>query len=98
MYIVRDIMYLKFGHFRDARLLMEDAMKAGFMPETVKGRILSDFTGDAYRMILEQSFNSLGEYEQRLQQTMSEAKWKGWYEQLKQHVDHSHREILRQVM
>lgn len=98
MYIVRDTMYLKFGHFREARALMEDAMKGGFMPEAANGRVLSDFTGDAYRLILEQSFESLADYEQQLQVTMAQVKWKGWYEQFKQHVDRSHREILKQLI
>jgi hypothetical protein len=64
MYIVRDTMFLKFGHFRDAKALMGTALKDGFMPEAVQGRILSDFTGHAYRFILEQSFRSLTDYEQ----------------------------------
>lgn len=97
MYIVRDTMYLKFGHFRDAKALMGTALKDGFMPEAVNGRILSDFTGDAYRFILEQSFNSLADYEQRLQTAMSEPKWQAWYEQFKTHVERSEREILKEV-
>ena len=97
MYIVRDTMYLKFGHFRDAKALMADALQQGFMPTAVNGRILSDFTGHSYRFILEQSFDTLADYEQHMQASMAEAKWKDWYEQFKQHVERSEREILKQV-
>jgi hypothetical protein len=97
MYIVRDTMFLKFGHFRDAKALMGTALQDGFMPETVNGRILSDFTGHAYRFILERSFPSLAEYEQSLQTVMSEPKWQSWYEQFRTHVERSEREILREV-
>ncbi|HWD89853.1 MAG TPA: NIPSNAP family protein [Mucilaginibacter sp.] len=97
MYIVRDTMFLKFGHFRDAKALMGTALQDGFMPETVNGRILSDFTGHAYRFILERSFHSLAEYEQSLQTVMSDPKWQSWYELFRTHVERSEREILREV-
>lgn len=97
MYIVRDTMFLKFGHFRDAKALMGTALKEGFMPAAVNGRILSDFTGNAYRFILEQSFGSLGEYEQHLQTAMAEPKWQAWYAEFRTHVERSEREILKEV-
>ena len=98
MYIVRDTMYLKFGHYRDAKALLEEADKKGLLPKAVSQRVLSDFTGDSYRLILEEGFNSLAEYEQHLQSSMSGYEWKQWYEQFKQHVERSEREILKQVM
>jgi len=98
MYIVRDTMYLKFGHYRDAKTLLEEADKKGLLPKAVSQRVLSDFTGDSYRLILEEGFNSLAEYEQHLQSSMSGYEWKQWYEQFKQHVERSEREILKQVM
>src|ERR1700740_2853764 len=97
MYIVRDTMYLKFGHFRDAKALMGIALQDGFMPEAVNGRILSDFTGHAYRFILERSFPSLAEYAQSMQTCLSDPKWQSWYEQFRIHVERSEREILKEV-
>jgi len=32
MYIVRDIFQLKFGHFRPAKALLEEALKKDMMP------------------------------------------------------------------
>lgn len=97
MYVIRDIFHLKFGHFKDARSLLDQALKSRLMPQTESSRVLSDFTGDSYRLIFEEGFNSLADYEQSLNSSMSEEEWKKWYEQFKQHVDSSHREILKQV-
>jgi|ERR1700739_4390105 hypothetical protein len=97
MYIVRDTMFLKFGHFRDAKTLLDEAQKKDLLPKAVSQRILSDFTGHSYRLILEEGFNSLAEYEEFLQTSMATYQWKQWYEQFKQHVERSEREILREV-
>jgi hypothetical protein len=50
------------------------------------GRILSDFTGDAYRLIFELPFNSLGEYEQTLSGNINQDAWQDWYKKFKPHV------------
>jgi len=98
MYIIRDIFQLKFGHFKDANTLLKEAMDAGMMPEAQEARVLSDFTGDSYRLIFEEGYSSLADYEKSLSSSMGEDKWKQWYEKFKQHVESSHREILKKVM
>ena len=95
MYIIRDIFQLKFGHFRDARTLLDQAVRSGIMPQSESLRLLSDFTGNSYRLIFEEEFKSLAHYEQSLTSGMAEDEWQNWYERFKQHVDSSHREILK---
>ena len=97
MFIIRDIFHLKFGHFRDAKKLFDQAKEKGMLPEPASLRILSDFTGDSYRLIMEMGFNTLADYEKSLTSGMAEADWKKWYEDFKQHVVSSHREILKEV-
>ena len=97
MYIIRDIFKLKFGHFRDAKKLFDDAKQKGMLPDAKSLRLLSDFTGDSYRLIMEMGFESLADYEKNLSGGMSEADWKKWYEDFKLHVESSHREILKEV-
>ncbi|HMJ48784.1 MAG TPA: hypothetical protein VK498_15740 [Ferruginibacter sp.] len=97
MYIVRDIFQLKFGHFRDAKMLFDQAKQKNMFPETNAFRILSDFTGESYRLILEMGFDTLGDYEKSMTSGMGEADWKKWYEDFKQHVVSSYREILKEV-
>lgn len=98
MYIIRDIFFLKFGHFREAKALLDAAIKQKLMPETKQMRVLSDFTGDAYRLIFEEGHETMAAYEKTLGESMGTAEWQKWYADFKQHIEHSHREILKQVI
>ena len=68
------------------------------LPDGHNTRVLSDFTGDAYRLIMEEGYDSLSDYEKSLNGSMDQSEWKDWYEKFKQHVENSHREILKQVL
>jgi len=98
MYIIRDIFQLRFGAFKEAKVLLEEAYSKGLLPDAKSARVLSDFTGDSYRLIFEEGHTSLADYEQSLTNSMSKTSWKKWYENFKQHVQSSRREILKQVM
>ncbi|MDQ6757695.1 MAG: hypothetical protein M3004_12250 [Bacteroidota bacterium] len=98
MFIVRDIFHLKFGHYKDAKALFDEAKSKNMFPEAQQLRMLTDFTGDSYRLILEQGHDSLAAYEKNLSEGMGQGDWKQWYENFKSHVIRSHREILKQVM
>mgnify|MGYP001549789771 CR=1 FL=1 len=98
MFIVRDIFHLKFGHFRDAKALFDEAKSKNMLPDASTVRLLSDFTGDAYRLIMETSHNTLADFEKSLGDTMHAEEWKKWYEKFKPLVESSYREILKQVM
>lgn len=97
-FVIRDIFYLKFGHFKDAKKLLEEATQKSMLPEASQSRILTDFTGDAYRLIFEEGYDNLGEYELSLNNSMRTHEWQDWYERFKPHVERSHREILKQIM
>lgn len=97
-YVVRDIFQLRFGHFRDAKKLLEEAIQGKLLPETNKPRVLTDFTGDAYRLIFEEGFDNLTDYELSLTSSMKTEEWQQWYERFKPHVERSYREILKQVI
>lgn len=98
MYIIRDIFQLKFGHYRDVKALVDDAVKRNLMPTAQQSRMLTDFTGDSYRFIFEESYNSLADYEKSLTEEMDKDEWQKWYNQFKPHIESSHREILKQIM
>lgn len=98
MYIVRDIFQLKFGHYRPVKTLMDEALKKGMMPESKSNRVLSDFTGDAYRFIFETGYDSLADFEKELTKDMAKPEWQEWYKRFMEHVEGSHREILKQVI
>ena len=97
MYIVRDIFHLKFGHYRDVKALMDEAKAKNMFPEAKSMRMLTDFTGDSYRLIMEEGYDSLGEYEKAMSSGMGHADFQSWYTRFKEHAVSSHREILKVV-
>lgn len=98
MFIVRDIFHLKFGHFREAKALFDEAKKKNMFMNLPGLRLLSDFTGPSYRLIMEENFPTLADFEKSLSSTMHAAEWQAWYEKFKPLVESSHREILKQVV
>ncbi len=98
MYIVRDIFNLKYGHFRPVKAMMEEMMKNGMMPNGKNVRVLSDFTGGAYRLIMEISFDSLSDFEKELSRDMSKPEFQEWYKKFIEHVNSGEREILKVIM
>lgn len=98
MFIVRDIFQLRFGAYKEAKALLDEAYSKGLLPDAKSARVLSDFTGDSYRLVFEEGYDSLADYEKSLTESMGKADWKKWYEKFKQHVQTSYREILKQVL
>ena len=96
-FVIRDIFQLKFGHFRPVKELFNEAREKNMMPEAKFSRVLTDFTGDAYRLIFENGYNSLLEYETSLGSGMSDPEWQAWYKKFMEHVESSHREILKEI-
>ncbi|RYY97051.1 MAG: nuclear transport factor 2 family protein [Chitinophagaceae bacterium] len=97
-YLVRDCFQLRFGESRAAKELLQEALDKGIIERNASGRVLTDFTGEAYRLILERGFDSLERYEHTLSGNLGRPEWQAWYKRFKGLVEHSHREILRQVI
>lgn len=97
MYIIRDIFQLQFGHYKDVKVLLDEAIANRLFPDAQEMRILTDFTGDSYRLILEEGYKTLADYEKSLTEGMASPEWKAWYEKFKSHIYASHREILKKL-
>ena len=98
MYIIREIFHLHFGRYRDAKALIDAGMQQKLLSHPPGSRVLTDFTGEGYRLIMELPFNSLAEYETELKREMDGSGWREWYEKFKILVRYSEREILKQVI
>lgn len=98
MYIIRDIFYLQFGRYKEAKTLLDEAYRKGLLPDAKSARVLADFTGESYRLIFEEGHDTLSDYERSLGESMGKADWKKWYEKFKPLISRSEREILRQVI
>jgi predicted ester cyclase len=96
-FVVRDIFRLKFGHFRPVKELFNEVKDKNMMEGAKYMRVLTDFTGDSYRLVLEAGFDSLLEYETALSGGMSDPEWQQWYKRFMEHVESSHREILKEI-
>jgi hypothetical protein len=96
-FLVRDVFKLKFGHYRPVKELLKEAMENNLMPEAKSSRVLTDFTGDSYRLIFENGFDSLFDFETSLSSELAGEQWQAWYKKFMEHVESSYREILKEV-
>ncbi len=94
MILVRDVFQLKFGKAKDALAALKEGLpimkKGGYAPE----RILTDFTGDFYTLIMESRYKDLAEYEKALKADIAMPEWRKWYEKFIPLVESGKREIL----
>ena len=97
MYIVREIFHLHFGKYKDAKTLTDEAIAKGLLQQPPGSRILTDFTGEGYRLIFELPYSTLADFEGDLKRELGAADWKEWYEKFKPLIRFSEREILKQV-
>jgi len=98
MYIIREIFHLQFGRYREAKTLLDEGMQKHLLLQPSGSRVLTDFTGEGYRLILELPYATLADYEADLQKELGGSGWKEWYEQFKALIRYSEREIMKQVM
>jgi hypothetical protein len=98
MFIIREIFHLQFGRYREAKQLVKEAVDKHLLSQPPGSRVLTDFTGEGYRLILELPYETLADYETDLNKELAEDRWKEWYERFKTLVRYSEREILKQVM
>ena len=98
MYIVREIFHLQFGRFREAKTLIDEGMQKHLLLQPSGSRILTDFTGEGYRLIIELPYATLADYETDLKKELGGTGWKDWYEKFKALIRYSEREIMKQVM
>ena len=94
MLVERNIFHLQFGHAREALAAMKEMMSVGSFGNSM--RMLTDETGDSYRLILEISFNSYTEMEAQMK-AFDMTQWREKYQQFIPHCLRSYREILRVV-
>jgi hypothetical protein len=94
MILVRDIFQLKFGKAKEAQAALKEGLpimkKVGYIPE----RVLTDFTGDFYTLIMESRYKDLAEYEKALKADIGMPEWRKWYEKFIPLVESGRREIL----
>ena len=97
MFIIREIFHLRFGQYRPVKALLDEALQKHLLLQPPGSRMLTDFTGKGYRLILELPYATLADYEKDLKREVTGSGWSEWYEKFKQYVESSEREILKQI-
>lgn len=97
MFIVREIFHLQFGRYKEAKALLNEGLQKHLLLQPAGSRVLTDFTGEGYRLIIELPYATLADYEADLKKELSGSDWQAWYEKFKPLVRYSEREMLRQV-
>ena len=97
MYIVREIFHLQFGKYREAKALIDEGLAKKLLLQPPGSRILTDFTGEGYRLIIELPYESLAAYEIDLKRELGGEGWSEWYGQFKALIRSSEREILKVI-
>lgn len=59
MFIVREIFHLQFGRYKEAKTLIDEGIQNQLLLQPPGMRILTDFTGEGYRLIIELPYASL---------------------------------------
>ena len=94
MIVVRNVFHLKYGKAKEAKAWMKQGFKigksAGFKPD----RVLFDVTGRFYTLVLENTFDSLAEFEASQAKGFSNKKWDEWYQKFVPLVENGYREIF----
>jgi hypothetical protein len=97
MVVVRDIFRLKFGQSKEAVALWKEAAKllrtSGY--GAINVRLLTDLAGTPYyTVVLESTFNSVGEWEKAHLAARDNAPWKAVYAKIIPLTEMGRREIL----
>lgn len=97
MILVRDIFQLKFGTARQAVALWQEGLeflrRDGAVRDT---RLLTDLTGPYYTLVLESTYDGIGDFEREMSQALND-EWRAWYGRFVPLVDSGRREIFNIV-
>ena len=94
---VHDIFRLHFGKAKEAIELAREGRRIEQEAGNPIGRLLTDQVGEYYTLVFESEYESLADYERRLQGGMDSEEWKRWYARFTPLVREGRREIYRIV-
>jgi hypothetical protein len=97
MILVRDVFRARFGLGEQAVAVLKEGVRlikrlGGARP--TEPRLLTDFTGPFFTLVLETTHASLAEYEQGLNDLVTSAEFPAWYGTVVPVMEGGHREIF----
>ncbi|HZW40245.1 MAG TPA: hypothetical protein VFF33_13180 [Ignavibacteriaceae bacterium] len=97
MYVIRDVFKVKFGRMKEVMVLVKEGESFMREMQNPNDRILTDFTGEYYTLVMETHTESLSDFEKMMSQTFADNKYEEWYKKFIPLVDRGYREILKVV-
>ena len=99
MIVVRNVFNLKYGKAREAKTYWQEMRKTmkATDPNIATPRLLTDLTGQAYRLIMESEYKSLSDFEKELAKVFENKEWREMYQKFVPLVESGHREIFTVV-
>jgi hypothetical protein len=98
MIVVRNVFRLKFGQARPALALWTEGRSIMKQANPkASPRLLTDVVGPSYTLVLEDTYENLGAFEQGAHGVMGSDQWRAWYQKFLPLVDSGYREIFNIV-
>ncbi len=98
MIVVRDVFQLRFGMAREAIALWQEGIEfIRSVPGVKDVRLLTDFAGNYYTLVLESSHESVSGLEEEMRATSQDPRWREWYARFVPLVESGRRELLNVV-
>ncbi len=98
MIVVRDVLKLKIGKAKEAKVLWKEAEKIGKKHGMPTGRALVDLVGPYYTFVWEVTFKNVAEWEATMSSTTGAEEFGQWYQKFGALLESGgHREIFTVV-
>jgi hypothetical protein len=100
MIVVRNVFRIKFGQAREAVAAWKEGIGIAEQAGLARGttRLLTDIAGpDFYTLVVETTYDSMGEMERSARALMEHPEWRKWYPRFTTLAEGGHREILALV-
>ena len=97
MIIVRDLFHIQPDQMKKAKELIQEGREIMRRQGYSSVRVMTDLTGDYYRLVLEGEYNSLADFESAMKKVQANRKWQQFYPKLRKLILGGHREIFTLV-
>lgn len=97
MIIVRDLFHIQPDQMKKAKELTQEGCEIMRRQGYSSVRVMTDLTGDYYRLVLEGEYKSLADFEAALKKVQANRKWQQFYPKLRKLILGGHREIFTLV-
>lgn len=93
MILVRDVLQLKFGKAKDAKVLAKEGSALEKKLGSGPTRMMMDLTGPFYTLVVESTYPGLADFEKSMKEMFAAKEWGEWYQKMIPLVESGRREI-----